>query len=163
MMYFSFGLVMKRVSILLLTTSTLSTEPSNSPQKFLTNRSTSWMCLSTRSMACRSLTFTRSIQTLTSRHPRHCKNGIAYSQALRFCRIYSNDFDFSHHAQNLKMHIVSRISEFLSCKSSCVEECSPLLSRNIWFNKVSKIFWCPIMHNFINNEAQLVYESLFKF
>ena len=44
----------------------------------------------------------------TSCHPRHCKNGIAYSQALRLRRICSNDSDFSHHAQNLKMHLVSR-------------------------------------------------------
>ena len=40
-------------------------------------------------------------------HPRHFKNGIAYSQALRFRRIYSNDSDFSHHTHNLKMRLVS--------------------------------------------------------
>ena len=44
----------------------------------------------------------------SSCHPRHCKIGIAYSQALRLRRICSNDNDFSHHAQKLKMHLVSR-------------------------------------------------------
>ena len=66
MMFSSFWLVMKKVFILLLTTSTPSTEPSNSPQKFLTNRSTSWMCPSSRSMTLWSLIFTPSLQTLTS-------------------------------------------------------------------------------------------------
>ena len=44
----------------------------------------------------------------TSCHLRPCKNGIAYSQALLLRRICSNDSDFSHHAYNLKMHLVSR-------------------------------------------------------
>ena len=44
----------------------------------------------------------------TSCHTRHCKNGIAYSQALRLHRICSNDSDFSHHAHNLKKHLVPR-------------------------------------------------------
>ena len=65
-MYSSYGPVMKRVFILLSTTSILSTEPSNKPQKFLINRSTSWMCLSARSMTLWSLTFTPSLQILTS-------------------------------------------------------------------------------------------------
>ena len=66
MMFSSFGPMMKKVFILLLTTSTLSTEPSNSPQKFLTNRSTSWMCPSARSMTLWSLICTPSLQTLNS-------------------------------------------------------------------------------------------------
>jgi hypothetical protein len=44
----------------------------------------------------------------SSCHPRHCKTGIAYSQALRLRRICSNDSKFSHHAQNLKNHLVAR-------------------------------------------------------
>ena len=44
----------------------------------------------------------------TSCHPKHCKTGIAYSQALRLRRICSNDSDFSNHAQDLKRHLVAR-------------------------------------------------------
>ena len=44
----------------------------------------------------------------TSCHPRHCKNSIAYSQALRLRHICSYDSDLSCHTQNLKMHLVSR-------------------------------------------------------
>ena len=44
----------------------------------------------------------------TSCHPKHCKTGIAYSQALRLRRICSNDSDFSKHAQELKNHLVAR-------------------------------------------------------
>ena len=66
MMFSSFGPVKKKVFILLLTTSTPSTEPSNSPQKFITNRSTSWMCPSARSITLWSLIFTLSLQIFTS-------------------------------------------------------------------------------------------------
>ena len=41
-------------------------------------------------------------------HPRHCKTSIAYSQAVRLRRIYSNDSDFLCHSQVLKKHLVSR-------------------------------------------------------
>ena len=44
----------------------------------------------------------------TSCHPRHCENGIAYSQALRLRRICFNDSNFSRHTQNFKMYLVSR-------------------------------------------------------
>ena len=44
----------------------------------------------------------------SSCHPRHCKTGIAYSQALRLRRICSNESRFSYHAQNLKKHLVTR-------------------------------------------------------
>ena len=44
----------------------------------------------------------------SSCHPRHCKNGIAYRQALRLRRICSNDSDFSKHANDLKHNLISR-------------------------------------------------------
>ena len=44
----------------------------------------------------------------SSCHPRHCKTGIAYSQALRLRRICSKDSDFSLHARNLKTHLTAR-------------------------------------------------------
>ena len=44
----------------------------------------------------------------SSCHPRHCKTGIAFSQALRLRRICSNESDFSRHAQVLKNHLVVR-------------------------------------------------------
>ena len=44
----------------------------------------------------------------SSCHPRHCKTGIAYSQALRLRRICSEDSDFSSHARNLKRHLCAR-------------------------------------------------------
>lgn len=44
----------------------------------------------------------------TSCHPRHCKTGIAYSQALRLRRICSNQSDFVRHCRNLKKHLTSR-------------------------------------------------------
>ena len=44
----------------------------------------------------------------SSFHPRHCKNGIAYSQALRLRRICSNDSDFTKHARDLKHNLTTR-------------------------------------------------------
>ena len=44
----------------------------------------------------------------SSCHPRHCKTGIAYSQALRLRRICSNDSDFSRHTQELKRNLIAR-------------------------------------------------------
>ncbi|XP_041472560.1 uncharacterized protein LOC121421825 [Lytechinus variegatus] len=41
-------------------------------------------------------------------HPRHCKTGIAYSQALRLRRICSEDPDFSFHTRNLQKHLCAR-------------------------------------------------------
>ena len=42
----------------------------------------------------------------TSCHPKHTKNGIPYSQALRLKRICSTNETFEHHASNLKKHLV---------------------------------------------------------
>ncbi len=44
----------------------------------------------------------------SSCHPRHCKTGIAFSQALRLKRICSNDYDFSRHSQILRNNLVAR-------------------------------------------------------
>ncbi|XP_041467673.1 uncharacterized protein LOC121418037 [Lytechinus variegatus] len=47
----------------------------------------------------------------SSCHPRHCKTGIAYSQALRLRRICSDsseDPDFSFHTRNLQKHLCAR-------------------------------------------------------
>ena len=44
----------------------------------------------------------------SSCHPRHCKSGIAYSQALRLRRICSNDTNFSQHASDLKRNLTDR-------------------------------------------------------
>ena len=44
----------------------------------------------------------------SSCHPRHCKTGIAFSQALRLRRICSNNSDFSRHTQVLKNNLVTR-------------------------------------------------------
>ncbi|XP_041453719.1 uncharacterized protein LOC121406911 [Lytechinus variegatus] len=44
----------------------------------------------------------------SSCHPRHCKTGIAYSQALRLRRICSEDPDFSFHTRNLQKHLCAR-------------------------------------------------------
>ena len=44
----------------------------------------------------------------SSCHPRHCKDGIAYSQALRIRRICTNDSDFSQHASDLKTNLTTR-------------------------------------------------------
>ncbi|XP_041472690.1 uncharacterized protein LOC121421956 [Lytechinus variegatus] len=44
----------------------------------------------------------------SSCHPRHCKTGIAYSQALRPCCICSEDPDFSFHTRNLQKHLCAR-------------------------------------------------------
>ena len=41
-------------------------------------------------------------------HPRHCKTGIAYSQALRLRRICSNDSDFHRHTRVLANNLVAR-------------------------------------------------------
>ena len=44
----------------------------------------------------------------SSCHPRHCKTGIAYSQALRLRRICSNDSDFHRHTRVLANNLVAR-------------------------------------------------------
>ena len=44
----------------------------------------------------------------SSCHPRHCKTGIAYSQALRLRRICSNESDFRRHTRVLASNLVAR-------------------------------------------------------
>ena len=44
----------------------------------------------------------------SSCHPSHCKNSIAYSQALRIHRVRSRHTDYLHHAEELKGHLVKR-------------------------------------------------------
>ena len=51
--------------------------------------------------------------------------------------------------------------EFLSCKSSCAEERSPLYPGTYDSIRSVRYFGRLIMHYFINNKAQLEYESLF--
>ncbi|PIK41834.1 hypothetical protein BSL78_21315 [Apostichopus japonicus] len=44
----------------------------------------------------------------SSCHPRHCKSGIAYSQALRLRRICSNNSSFIRHTDALEKHLIAR-------------------------------------------------------
>ncbi|PIK58179.1 putative tyrosine-protein kinase, partial [Apostichopus japonicus] len=44
----------------------------------------------------------------SSCHPRHCKSGIAYSQALRLCRIWSNNSSFIRRTDALEKHLTAR-------------------------------------------------------
>ncbi|PIK34741.1 putative rab proteins geranylgeranyltransferase component A 2 isoform X2 [Apostichopus japonicus] len=44
----------------------------------------------------------------SSCHPRHCKSGIAYSQALRLRRICSNNSSFIRHTDALEKHLTAR-------------------------------------------------------
>ena len=39
-------------------------------------------------------------------YPNSCKTGIIYSQALRYCRIISNDDDFAHHLETLQTILI---------------------------------------------------------
>ena len=41
-------------------------------------------------------------------HPSHCKNGIAYSQALRLRRVCSQHTDYLRHTEELKGYLVDR-------------------------------------------------------
>ena len=44
----------------------------------------------------------------SSCHPRHCKTGIAFSQALRLKRICTNNEDYLQHVRELKGYLVQR-------------------------------------------------------
>ncbi|PIK36940.1 hypothetical protein BSL78_26226 [Apostichopus japonicus] len=44
----------------------------------------------------------------SSCHPRHCKSGIAYSQALRLRHICSNNSSFIRHTDALEKHLIAR-------------------------------------------------------
>ena len=48
------------------------------------------------------------VPPLIQLHPHHCKTSIAYSEALRFRRICSEDSDFSSYARNLKRHFCAQ-------------------------------------------------------
>ena len=73
----------------------------------VTNRTISCMCSSARNMTLWKA-YKQPTSSFTSCHPRlwarHCKIGIAYSQAPRLHCIC--DTDLSHHVQNLVIHLV---------------------------------------------------------
>ena len=64
----------------------------------------------------------------SSCHPKHCKTGIAYSQALRLRRICSNESDFHRHTQILAQNLVDRGYSSRQVKISIAKVCS--ISRN---------------------------------
>ena len=52
--------------------------------------------------------FTQNLQHFKSSHPKHLKESLPYSQALRIRRICSNDNELNKHSDKLKQQFIAR-------------------------------------------------------